>query len=239
MAVRTIEDIVAIESRPYDELVTAQQPLRPVPGDRASMSATRKALTVLRSPDPTDVGVSLTHRATAGRGHAGRQHVPRARADAGAAASRPSWRRHCPSCRPLLLGAQVAGIASSLNYLLTRDAIFDLLNAQQATILVIPSRDLDETCWSKAAGRVRPCSVAQHVIVIGGDGEGACRLSSAWTKPSRGCRSDALDFEPFVRPRHGLRAVPYRRHDRPAETGAADARQPDPRRVRLRPGVRL
>ena len=26
------------------------------------MSATRKALTVLRSPDPTDVGVSLTHR---------------------------------------------------------------------------------------------------------------------------------------------------------------------------------
>ena len=61
MDVRTIEDIVAIESRPYDELVTAHN-LYDLFLATARHGGDRKALTVLRSPDPADVGISLTHR---------------------------------------------------------------------------------------------------------------------------------------------------------------------------------
>ncbi len=61
MDVRTIEDIIAIESRPYDELVTARN-LYDLFLATAQHAGDRKALTVLRSPDPAHVGVSLTHR---------------------------------------------------------------------------------------------------------------------------------------------------------------------------------
>ena len=91
----------------------------------------------------------------------------------------------------------MAGVASSLNYLLSRDAIFDLLNAQQATILVVPARDARRDVLGE--GR-RACSSVfrrlSHVIVIGGGGEGA----PGYRGPGRGYRcgrrADALDFEP-------------------------------------------
>ena len=128
--VRTIEDIVAIESRPYDELVTARN-LYDLFLATAQHGGDRKALTVLRSPDPADVGVSLTHRAAARRDHARGQHVPRARPLAGTAASSAFLSPTLPELPALLLGAQVAGVASSLNYLLSRDAIIDLLECRE------------------------------------------------------------------------------------------------------------
>ena len=59
MAVRTIGDIVAIESHPYDELVTAHN-LYDLILATAHHGGDRKALTALRSPDPADVGCSST-----------------------------------------------------------------------------------------------------------------------------------------------------------------------------------
>ena len=193
MPVRTIEDIVAIESRPYDELVTARN-LYDLFLATAEHVGDSTALTVLRSPDPSDVGASLTHRQLLAEitRAANMFHALGLRPGQGVAAFLAPT---LPSLPPLLLGAQVAGIASSLNYLLTQDAIFDLLNAQQATILVIPSRDLDETCWSKAAGVFDHVSSLRHVIVIGGDGEGrAGHVGLA--EAIGGSSSDALDFEP-------------------------------------------
>ena len=48
-----------------------------------------------------------------------------------------------------LLGAQVAGVASSINYLLTADAVADLLIAENAEVLVIPSAADDPESWQK------------------------------------------------------------------------------------------
>lgn len=59
--VRTIEDIVAIESRPYDDLVTARS-LYDLFLATAQHVGNSMAMTVLRSPDPSDVGVAFTHR---------------------------------------------------------------------------------------------------------------------------------------------------------------------------------
>jgi ABC-type dipeptide/oligopeptide/nickel transport system ATPase component len=77
--VRTIEDIVAIESHPYDELVTARNLYdlfwRPRSGRRC------KGADGAAERESRDVGASFTHRALL-RESRGRQHVPCAGHDA-------------------------------------------------------------------------------------------------------------------------------------------------------------
>ena len=42
-----------------------------------------------------------------------------------------------------LLGAQTAGVASTINYLLSAEVIADLLAAENATVLVLSPPDVD------------------------------------------------------------------------------------------------
>lgn len=193
LEVRTIEDIVAIESRPYDELVTARN-LYDLFRATARHVGEQDALTVLRSPEPAHVGVSLTHRELLA-------DVTRAAnfffslglrpGDGVAAFLAPTL----PEVPALLFGAQVAGVASSLNYLLSRDAIIDLLNAEKATILILPAPLLDEACWAKADGVLRQVPTLKDVLVIGGGSDlptGYRSLDDALA----GCDAGRLDFEP-------------------------------------------
>jgi acyl-CoA synthetase (AMP-forming)/AMP-acid ligase II/enoyl-CoA hydratase/carnithine racemase len=191
--VRTIEDIVAIESRPYEELVTARN-LYDLFLAMAQHVGEAKALTVLRSPDPQDVGVSFTHRELLSEvtRAANMFHALGLRPDQGVAAFLAPTLPELPA---LLLGAQVAGIASALNYLLTPDAIFDLLNAEGAMILVIPSRALDAMCWSKAEGVLRHVPTLRHVIVIGDMTEGITGFATL-ADAIAGADSNVLAFEP-------------------------------------------
>ena len=193
MTVRTIEDIVAIESRPYDELVTARN-LYDLFLATAQNGGDRNALTVLRSPDPADVGLSLTHAgllAEVTRAANLFRALGLREGEGVVAFLSPTL----PELPVLLLAAQVAGVASTLNYLLSRDAIVDLLNAEQATILIVPARELDETCWEKAEGVLDAVPSLRRVIVVGGAGAlpaGHERLEDLVA----GHRADALDFEP-------------------------------------------
>jgi len=193
MDVRTIEDIIAIESRPYDELVTARN-LYDLFLATAQHAGDRKALTVLRSPDPAHVGVSLTHRQLLGeitRAANLFASLGLAPGNGVAAFLSPTL----PELPALLIGAQVAGVASSLNYLLSRDAIIDLLNAEKATILVLPARGLDETCWAKAEGVLERVPTLTQALVIGGSGENHAGHRSL-DEAQAACRPDELDFEP-------------------------------------------
>ncbi len=191
--VRTIADVEAIEARPYDELVTARN-IHDLFRATARHGGERAALTVLRSPDPADVGLSLTHRgllAEVTRAANLFRSLGLAPGQGVAAFLSPTL----PELPALLLGAQVAGVASALNYLLNRDAIVDLLNAERATILVLSSRALDETCWTKAEGVLADVPTLERVLVVGGEGDlpaGHLRLDEALTR----CRADALDFSP-------------------------------------------
>jgi len=191
--VRTIKDIIAIESRPYDELVTAKN-MYDLFCATAAHVGDRKALTVLRSEDPKDIGVSLSHRQLLSeitRAANMFRRLGLANGRGVAAFLAPTL----PVLPSLLWGAQVAGVASSLNYLLSQQAIFDLLNAQEATILVIPARKLDEMCWSKADGVFEAVPTLRHVIVIGDNTErqpGYISLDEAMD----GASADKLDFAP-------------------------------------------
>ncbi|MBW8639188.1 AMP-binding protein [Hoeflea sp. WL0058] len=193
LPVRTIDDVIAIEGMPYDELVTARN-LYDLVLATAMHVGDRKALTVLRSEDPYDVGISLTHKELLGE-------VTRAANMFRALGIAPGTgvvaflAPTLPELPALLLGAQVAGVASTLNYLLSADAIIDLLNAQKASVLVLASEAADATCWSKAKGVFAKVPTLRHVLVLGDGakaGAGYEVLSSELAKHA----SSALAFEP-------------------------------------------
>lgn len=191
--VRTIEDVVAIESRPYEEMVTARN-LYDLFLATARHGGDRKALTVLRSPDPADVGVAFTHEQLLEEITRAANMFRRLGLVPGrgvAAFLTPTL----PQLPALLLGAQVAGVASTLNYLLSREAIVDLLNAEKATILVLSARELDEDCWVKAERIADAVPSLSQVLVIGACGPlpAGC---SALSEVLAGSRGDGLDFEP-------------------------------------------
>ncbi|TNE39187.1 MAG: acyl-CoA synthase [Alphaproteobacteria bacterium] len=163
--VRTIQDVEAIEALPYDEVVPARA-LYDLLRATAECVGDQKAITVLRSEDPEDVGISLSHRELL-------NEVTRAAnmfrklglaPDTGPAAFLAPTLPELPA---LLLGAQVAGVASAINYLLTSEAIVDLLNAEGARILIIPAKSKDEMCWTKADGIFDRVPSLRHVLVMG------------------------------------------------------------------------
>jgi len=193
--VRSIDDIVAIESQPYDELVTARN-LYDLFRATAQQVPDRPALTVLRSEragdDVDDVGTALTHRELLGEitRAANLFHALGITPRGGVAAFLVPTLPQLPA---LLLGAQVAGVASTLNYLLNIDALADLLDAQRASVLVIPDVTLDETCWSKAQALIGRVASLRHVLVIGRvQTPGHIGIDEALHAHS----ADALDFEP-------------------------------------------
>ena len=166
--VRTIEDIEAIEAHPYDDLVAGRNLYQLFLATAAQVGG-RKALTVLRSEDPEDIGISLTHGELL-------REVTRAANLFRALGVEPGSGPVAflvptlPEMPALLFGAQVAGVASTINYLLSRDAVVDLLDAEGARVLVVPAAELDETCWSKAQGMLDAVPSLRHVLVIGKDG---------------------------------------------------------------------
>ena len=194
--VRTIEDIEAIERQPYDELVTARN-VYDLFRATAHHVGGSKALTVLRSEDPADVATSFSHAGllreitrAANMFHA----LGMSPGQGTAAFLTPTL----PEMPALLFGAQVAGTASTINYLLSRDAIVDLLNAQAAAILVVAARRHDETCWKACEGIRQLVPSLRHVVVIGDDTEGEpgfVALSDAIS----GCAVDRLSFVPAGR----------------------------------------
>lgn len=191
--VRTIADIEAIEALPYDDLVTAHN-LYDLFLATADHAGTRKALTVLRSPDPADVGVSLTHRDLLGAVTRA-ANLFRALGIAPGHGVAAFLSPTVPELFPLLFGAQVAGVASTLNHLLSREAIVDLLAAEKATLLVVPARELDAACFGKAQGILAAVPTLARVLVIGGSGE----LPQGWERLDDALaaqRADALDFAP-------------------------------------------
>lgn len=166
--VRSVEDIHAIEALPYDDLVTARS-LYDLLRATALHHGDRPALTVLNSPDPAHVGVALTHAgllAAVTRAANLFRALGLAPGRGVAAFLAPTL----PDFPALHLGAQVAGVASTINYLLSAEAIADLLTAEGASLLVIPAAELDRPCWDKAQGLMGRVPSLRQVLVIGASG---------------------------------------------------------------------
>ncbi|MBP5856222.1 AMP-binding protein [Marivibrio halodurans] len=167
--VRAIADIEAIEAAPYDDMVPART-LHDLLRATAARCGDAMALTVMRSEDLSDIGAALTHRQLLWQATRAANMFDALQRASGV----PPGERvtafltpTLPEMPALLLGAQIAGVASTLNYLLNREALFDLLDAQAATVLVIPAADLDAECWEKARGALERVPSLRRVVVIG------------------------------------------------------------------------
>ena len=69
-----------------------------------------------------------------------------------------------------LLGAQTAGVASTINYLLSADVIADLLVAENATVLVLSPPDIDAAIWQKAQAVIERAASLKKIVVLGKPG---------------------------------------------------------------------
>ncbi|MEC9103417.1 MAG: enoyl-CoA hydratase-related protein [Pseudomonadota bacterium] len=192
-----IDDIRAIEALPYDQAVPARN-LHDLLRATAQDDGESPALTVLNSPDPGDIGLSLTHAGLLGAvtQAANLFHQLGLRADQGGTNGVAAFLTPTLPLMPVLhLGAQIAGVASTLNYLLNRDTLVDLLRAENARLLIVPAPDLDAMCWDKAQGLLRDVPGLDQILVIGATGP----LPDGFTalEPLLAAQSpDALDFAP-------------------------------------------
>ncbi len=190
--IATIADVEALEQSPYDDLVPARN-LYHLFESTARLHPDRPAVTAL-APDGSGTGeVSFTHRELLGA-------ISRAanlfrslgiKPDSGPVAIL------CPILPPIpaaLLGAQVAGVASSINYLLNEDAIADLLTAQGASVLVLPSEENDPAVWRKANNIVGRVGSLRKILVVG-EGENFSDRFASFDAAVSG-QPDRLDFDP-------------------------------------------
>jgi fatty-acyl-CoA synthase len=163
--ISTIADIVALERLPYNTVVSARN-IYHLFGATAQLHPERPALTVLLSGNPEERTVSLSHKELL-------EDITRSAnlfrslgisPDGGVVAFLcPAL----PQVMPALIGAQVAGVASSINFLLNTDAVVDLLIAEKATVLVIPSAMHDVAIWERANAVIHRVPSLEKILVIG------------------------------------------------------------------------
>jgi fatty-acyl-CoA synthase len=167
--VRTIADIVALERQPYDELVPARN-LYQLFQATAQLHPDRPALTVMETGDLEELPARFSHQGLLGKisQAANLFHSLGVSVDSGPVAFL------CPALAQMqvaLFGAQVAGVASTINYLLTADAVADLLTAENAAVLVIPSEADDPDIWRKANTVIEGVPSLRFVLVVGGESD--------------------------------------------------------------------
>lgn len=169
---RTLQDIEALERLPYDELVPARS-VYELLRNCAALHGERKALTMLGA-DPHVETASYTHSqlfaaiTQAANLFASLGVGPRDVVSIVAPAHEP-----VPT---LLWGAQVAGVVSSLNYLLSADALLELLRAERAKVLVCAAPALEPQLWERLQSIVDRVDSLETILVFGGDAPGGRRV---------------------------------------------------------------
>ena len=188
--VTTIADIIALERSPYDELIPARN-LYQLFEATAQLHPERPALTVMRAGDPEENAVTLSHKRLL-------DEITRSAnlfRSLGISPVGGVVAFLCPALPqvpPALLGAQVAGVAGTINFLLNAEAIADLLIAEKATVLVIPSEADDAALWEKANAVIDRMASLRRILVIGGKSDPGRRIVSF--DQSLSAQHDTLDF---------------------------------------------
>ena len=156
-----------MERSPYDAVVPARN-LYQLFEATAGLHPDRPALTVLKGGS-AEGEISLTHRELLGAISRAANLFRSLGIEPGAGTA-AFLCPILPQIFPALLGAQVAGVASSINYLLNEDAIADLLAAQGASVLVIPSEKNEPGVWKKAGNVIARVHSLRAILVVGRDG---------------------------------------------------------------------
>ena len=190
----SIADIEALERLPYESLVPARS-LYQLFELTAQLHPDRLALTVLTGKSGRTSEVGLSHRELL----ADISRAANLFRSYGITPGGPTVAFLCPILPrvfPALLGAQVAGVASSINFLLSETAIADLLEAQGASVLVIPSELADATIWQKAKNLATRLGSLRKILVMGDSHGLADRFINF--DAAIAARRNSLEFEPSI-----------------------------------------
>ena len=171
--VMTIADIEALEAQPYDELIPART-LLDLHRATAHLHPDRPALTTVPAGGFRGTPTTVSHRDFY-------RKVIRAAnlfnhlLDVSGGGTVAFLGPIVEGMMEALLGAQTAGVASTINYLLSADVIADLLAAENAAVLVLSPPDADGAIWQKALDVVERATSLKQVVVLGtpGDGDGS------------------------------------------------------------------
>ena len=139
---RNLADIRALEARPYDEQIPARSPYGLI-ARAARQFADRDAFVYLRSGEPDQAPGRVELCAAAGADPPRRQPVPQPGRGRGRRRGDPGPQH--PEAHYALWGAQLAGRACPLNYLLHPEHIAGLLEASGAKVIIAlgPNSELD------------------------------------------------------------------------------------------------
>ncbi len=188
----SIADIEALEALPYDELIPART-LLDLLHATAQLHPDRPALTTLPAGGDTARPRTLSHRELyrAAIGAANLFHRLLRESGGGTVAFLGPV---VDGMMEALLGAQIAGVASTINYLLNAEVVADLLAAENATVLVVSPPDVDAAMWEKALTVIERTPSLKRILVLGKAGPAAgsmLEFADAVGKHS----GDRLEFE--------------------------------------------
>lgn len=165
--IRSEQDVAELERVPYEELVTSRN-IYEVFEAVAHHHGDRPALTVLQSGDLSDSVDSFTYRELLGEiTRAANMFHELGVRRSGVVSILARTHTRVPA---LIWGAETAGIASCINYLLAPEVIAALLEAEGARILICPSPELDPELWEKTLVIAERCKSLEVILVLGGTG---------------------------------------------------------------------
>jgi fatty-acyl-CoA synthase len=166
--IRTLRDIEALEQQPYEELVPARS-VYDLFRNTAALHGDRPALTLLAA-DADQETCRLTHRELlAAITQAANLFTSLGVGPGDVVALIGPVHAPVPA---LLWGAQTAGVVSCLNYLLSAEALLDLLRAEKAKVVVCPGPELDPQLWERISSIIDRVDTVQVVVTIGGGATG-------------------------------------------------------------------
>ena len=202
----------------------------------AQFCGDRPAVTVLGSADPTDVEVTLSHAEFLGEvTKAANLFTSLGIGEEDVVAIVSKTHGPVPA---LLWGAETAGIASCLNYLLAPGVLVELLRREAAKVLVCPSPQTDPEIWAPtlavSSSTFRAYDTWFSSVKIG------CGKASSSRLPMRLAKQPVRQAAhyPTIPPRKHCRAIPYRRYHRLTEARTPGAWTPNTCRLEHGPVAR-
>ncbi len=186
-----IADIEALEAEPYDALIPART-LLDLLRATAHLHPERPALTTIPAGGYAGSATTLSHRDLLAKTirAANLFHSLLDQREGGTVAFLSPI---VDGMLEALLGAQTAGVASSINYLLNAEVIADLLAAEKAAVLVISPGEVDAAIWQKAQSVIDRMPSLKQVVVLGKAPAGGRAIGFAEAAGRH--RDDALEFD--------------------------------------------
>lgn len=163
--VLSIADIEGLEAEPYDELIPART-LLDLLRATAALHPDRPALTTIPAGGYTGRSRTICHGDLLRRaiGAANLFHSLLGQREGATVAFLGPI---VDGMMEALLGAEIAGVASTINYLLTAEVIADLLGAENAAVLVLSPPETDAAIWQKALSVIERTPSLERIVVLG------------------------------------------------------------------------